>query len=71
MQFEGVPQGEEDDRWVVYTVTDIAEGKVVIDGNHPLAGERLLFKCVVNDVRAATSEEVTHGHAHSEHGHQH
>ncbi len=71
MQFEGVPQGEDDDRWVVYTVTDIAEGKVVIDGNHPLAGERLLFKCVVNDVRAATSEEVTHGHAHSEHGHQH
>ena len=58
-------------RDTLYTITDIYPDHVVIDGNHPLAGERLLFKCVVNDVRAATSEEVTHGHAHSEHGHQH
>lgn len=71
MQFEGLPQGENDDEWVVYTVTDIADGKVVVDGNHPLAGERLLFKCRVNDVRAATADEVSHGHAHGEHGHHH
>lgn len=71
MQFEGLPQGEEDDRWVVYTVTDIADDKVVIDGNHPLAGERLLFKCQVRDVRTATADEVTHGHAHGDHGHHH
>jgi FKBP-type peptidyl-prolyl cis-trans isomerase SlyD len=71
MQFEGLPQGEDDDRWVVYTVTDIAEDKVVIDGNHPLAGERLLFKCRVEDVRAATADEITHGHAHGDHGHHH
>ena len=71
MQFEGVPQGEEDDRWIVYTVTDIADGQVVIDGNHPLAGERLLFSCVVKDVRAATAEELSHGHVHGEHGAHH
>jgi len=71
MQFEGLPQGEDDDRWVVYTVTDIAEDKVVIDGNHPLAGERLLFKCVVKEVRQATADELTHGHAHGDHGHHH
>lgn len=71
MQFEGVPQGEEDDRWVVYTVTDIAKDKVVVDGNHPLAGERLLFKGVVAEVRAATKEEIQHGHAHGDHGHVH
>ena len=71
MQFEGVPQGEEDDRWIVYTVTDIADGQVVIDGNHPLAGERLLFSCVVKDVRVATSEELSHGHVHGEHGAHH
>lgn len=71
MQFEGLPQGEGDDRWVVYTVTDIAEDKVVIDGNHPLAGERLLFKCRVQSVRAATADEITHGHAHGDHGHHH
>jgi FKBP-type peptidyl-prolyl cis-trans isomerase SlyD len=71
MQFEGVPPGEDDDRWVVYTVTDIADGQVVVDGNHPLAGERLLFKCTVSDVRAATVEELTHKHVHGEHGHHH
>lgn len=71
MQFEGVPQGEEDDRWVVYTVTDIAGDKVVVDGNHPLAGERLLFKGVVAEVRAATKDEIQHGHAHGDHGHVH
>ena len=71
MQFEGVPQGEEDDRWVVYTVTDIADEKVVIDGNHPLAGERLYFKCTVEEVRSATADEITHGHAHGNHGHHH
>ena len=71
MQFEGLPDGNEDDRWVVYSVTDVAEDKVVLDGNHPLAGERLLFKCVVTAVREATEDEVTHGHAHGDHGHHH
>ena len=71
MQFEGVPPGEEDDRWIVYTVTDIADGQVVIDGNHPLAGERLLFSCVVKDIRAATAEELSHGHVHGAHGVHH
>ncbi len=71
MQFEGVPPGEDDDRWVIYTVTDIADGQVVVDGNHPLAGERLLFKCSVADVRVATAEEISHRHVHGEHGHQH
>lgn len=71
MQFEGVPPGENDDRWIVYTVTDIADGQVVVDGNHPLAGERLLFKCTVADVRPATAEEVSHGHPHGAHGVQH
>jgi FKBP-type peptidyl-prolyl cis-trans isomerase SlyD len=71
MQFEGVPPGEDDDRWVVYTVTDIADGQVVVDGNHPLAGERLLFKCTVADVRVATAEELQHKHVHGEHGHHH
>ena len=71
MQFEGLPEGNEEDRWVVYTVTDVADDKVVLDGNHPLAGERLVFKCVVTAVRAATDDEVTHGHAHGDHGHHH
>lgn len=71
MQFEGVPPGEDDDRWVIYTVTDIADGQVVVDGNHPLAGERLIFKGRVTEVRAATAEELSHGHVHGDHGVHH
>ncbi|WP_037587098.1 FKBP-type peptidyl-prolyl cis-trans isomerase [Stenoxybacter acetivorans] len=56
---------------LVYRVTDIADGKAIVDGNHPLAGMRIRFKATVDGVRAATEEEVTHGHAHGEHGHHH
>lgn len=66
MQFEGVP-GEEEEG-LIYTVTDITEDAVVVDGNHPLAGERLWFKCAVTSVRAATREEMQHGHAHDDDG---
>jgi len=69
MQFErGTEDGEDD---MLYTITDIAEGKVVVDGNHPLAGIPLVFSCTVNDVRAATAEEITHGHVHGDGGHLH
>ncbi|MEK9964251.1 MAG: peptidylprolyl isomerase, partial [Betaproteobacteria bacterium] len=45
--------------------------KVVVDGNHPLAGVGLLFKCKVKSIRAATAEEISHGHVHGEGGHHH
>jgi FKBP-type peptidyl-prolyl cis-trans isomerase SlyD len=63
--------GDEPGSGVVYTVTDIAEGKVVLDGNHPWAGKRLHFDCRILDVRAATPEEVEHGHVHGDGGHHH
>ncbi len=69
MQFERTADADEDDR--VYTITDIADGKVVVDGNHPLAGVAIVFRCVVSDVRAATAEEIAHGHAHGPQGHHH
>ncbi|MBL8511982.1 MAG: peptidylprolyl isomerase [Betaproteobacteria bacterium] len=71
MQFEGLPPGANDDEWVIYTVTDVADDQVVVDGNHPLAGERLQFSCTVSDVRMATEEEITHRHVHGEGGHHH
>ncbi|MEP6941537.1 MAG: peptidylprolyl isomerase [Betaproteobacteria bacterium] len=73
MQFEGRVGASEDDddEERVYTVTDIADGKVVVDGNHPLAGQRLRFDCTVIDVRVASREELAHGHVHGEHGHHH
>ena len=69
MQFEGSPDDSEETR--IYTVTDITEEKVVVDGNHPLAGRSLLFACTVTAVRPASSEELTHGHVHGPEGHHH
>jgi FKBP-type peptidyl-prolyl cis-trans isomerase SlyD len=68
MQFEG-----EDDSGevILYTITNIEDGKVVVDGNHPWAGERVLFKATVTDVRSASKEEVEHEHVHSAGGHHH
>ena len=69
MRFEG--RGVESGTKLVYTVTDVAEDKVVVDGNHPLAGRTLQFVCTVTAVRAATAEEIAHGHVHGAHGHHH
>lgn len=69
MQFEGTPDGDDDGDALVFTVTDVADDKVVLDGNHPLAGMALRFSLNVADVRAATDEEIAHGHVHGAHGH--
>jgi FKBP-type peptidyl-prolyl cis-trans isomerase SlyD len=71
MRFEGMPGGGGGDEAVIYTVTDITDDQVVVDGNHPLAGERLWFRGKVAGVRQASSDEVRHGHAHGEHGAHH
>jgi FKBP-type peptidyl-prolyl cis-trans isomerase SlyD len=80
MQFEGHVgedhadndgEGQSEEEMQVFTVTDIADGKVVVDGNHPLAGQRLRFDCTVLDIRPATSEEMAHGHVHGADGHHH
>lgn len=65
MQFERAAE-DDDEEDMLFTITDIAEGKVVVDGNHPLAGIALVFSCTVNSVRVATPEEITHGHVHGE-----
>jgi FKBP-type peptidyl-prolyl cis-trans isomerase SlyD len=70
MQFEDTT-GEAEDEVRVFTVTDIAGGRVVVDGNHPLAGQRLRFDCTVVDVRAASADELEHGHVHGPDGHHH
>ena len=53
------------------TVTDIADDKVVLDGNHPLAGIALRFSLNVTDVRVATAEEIAHEHVHGSYDHHH
>ena len=55
----------------VFEVKKIKGQEVFLDGNHPLAGVALRFDVKVIDVRAATKEEIAHGHAHGEGGHDH
>jgi len=61
------PEGQE----MVVTVTEVKDDVVVIDGNHALAGVDLNFDVKVIEVRDASEEEVTHGHVHGPHGHDH
>ncbi len=59
---EGIAAGmevEHDDR--LYIVTDVADGKVVLDGNHPLAGMALRFSLAILSIRKATEEEIAQG----------
>ena len=61
----------EDGHTHVYTVVKIKGPEVHLDGNHPLAGKALRLNLTVVDVRAASAEEITHGHVHGAHGHHH
>lgn len=70
MRFEGVPEDDEEDAEIL-TITDLTPDTVVLDANHPLAGIALRFAVEVLDVRAASDEEILHGHAHGAHGHDH
>lgn len=49
---------------ISYTVTDIKEDKVTLDGNHPLAGLEVVFYATVLDIRKATAKEIKEKHAH-------
>ncbi len=53
------------------TVVKVGKFNVDVDANHPLAGMDLSFDIEIIDVRAASSEELAHGHAHGVGGHQH
>ena len=61
MRFEGEPGGADEGRF--FTVTDIAEDKVVLDANHPLAGMALKLSCTVVGVRPANAAEIENGAA--------
>jgi FKBP-type peptidyl-prolyl cis-trans isomerase SlyD len=72
MMFEtDASEGDRQRGGTVFTVTDIADGKVVLDGNHAWAGKRVRFECRILDIRPATAEELQHGHAHGPEGHHH
>jgi FKBP-type peptidyl-prolyl cis-trans isomerase SlyD len=55
----------------MFTVLKIKGNTVMLDGNHPMAGKTLRFALTVVAVRAASEEEIAHGHVHGTHGHHH
>jgi len=55
----------------VCTVVKVGKFSVDVDTNHPLAGETIHYQVDIIDLRAATDEEIAHGHAHGVGGHQH
>ena len=59
-------QAESEQGTRVVTVTAVSEEVVTVDGNHPLAGETLVFDVEVDSVREASDEEVAHGHVHGD-----
>lgn len=66
MQF----QAQIGEKLAIFTITNIKDDEVYVDGNHPLAGMNLHFDVEIVDIRDATKEELEHGHAHME-GHDH
>jgi len=71
MQLEGGAEDDDDEDYMLYTIVEITDKEVTVDGNHPLAGKTLNFNATVTDVRAATKEELDHGHVHGAGGHHH
>ena len=53
------------------TVIEVEKENIVVDGNHPLAGQKLTFDIKITNVREASSEELSHGHVHGPGGHHH
>jgi FKBP-type peptidyl-prolyl cis-trans isomerase SlyD len=51
---------------VVFTVTGIRDGVAQLDGNHPLAGQTLVFEVEIQGIRDATTEEMDHGIANAD-----
>jgi len=62
---------EEDGHRRVFRVTELSDSEATLDANHPLAGRTVELRCEVLEVRAATAEEIEHGHVHGPHGHDH
>jgi len=61
------PQGE----MLLFRVLELNGDQVKLDGNHPLAGEDLIFDVEIMKIRKATQTELAHGHAHHGDGHHH
>jgi FKBP-type peptidyl-prolyl cis-trans isomerase SlyD len=65
--FVSGPDGEPMPLWIAAVQGD----QILVDHNHPLAGENLHFEVEVVSIRDASAEELEHGHPHGPDGHHH
>ena len=54
-----------------FTITALTEEAVTADFNHTLAGQALTFSVEIVELREASDDEISHGHAHGPDGHHH
>lgn len=66
-----IPMSDDRGNRMTGIVKEVTNDGVVIDFNHPMAGQNLYFSVEVDSVREASKEELEHGHAHGPGGHQH
>lgn len=62
-------QAETPDGPLSFMVVAVEGDEVVLDANHPMAGKTLTFDVEILEVRAATEDEIAHGHVHGPGGH--
>lgn len=68
----GMQFSAESDRGTLpVVITHVSADSVIVDGNHPLAGQVLHFSVRIAEVRDASPEELSHGHVHGPGGHHH
>ena len=58
-----------DDAPLVMTIVNLTDELIILDGNHPMAGQTLNFDIHVRSIREAKPEEISHGHVHGPGGH--
>ena len=66
-----IPMSDEEGNQIVGTVLAIKDDGVLMDFNHPMAGQDLYFSVRIESVRLATESEIAHGHVHGPGGHHH
>lgn len=64
-------QAQSDHGMRIITIKALTGDMVTVDGNHALAGQTLHFDVEIAEVRAASAEEMAHGHVHGPGGHHH
>lgn len=66
-----IPMSDNEGNQLRGLVMEINPEYIKMDFNHPLAGKDLHFTGEIMNIREANEEEISHGHVHGEHGHQH